>query len=62
MGFWYYEQQNLGFNYGMSDISAALGLSQFNKLKMFLKRNYLAKNYNKLLNNLPIKKKNIIEK
>jgi dTDP-4-amino-4,6-dideoxygalactose transaminase len=47
----------------MSDISAALGLSQFNKLKMFLKkRNYLAKNYNKLLNNLPIKKQKILLK
>ena len=63
LGFWYYEQQNLGFNYRMSDISAALGLSQFNKLKMFLKkRNYLAKNYNKLLNNLPIKKQKILLK
>lgn len=52
---WYYEQQTLGYNYRMSDIHAALGISQFNKLDIFVKeRNKLAKNYYKLLKNLPI--------
>ena len=53
---WYYEQINLGFNYRMSDIHAALGLSQFNRLDIFVeKRNQLAKKYEKSLSELPIK-------
>ena len=53
---WYYEQQLLGFNYRMTDIQAALGLSQINKLNKFLsKRNKIAKKYNKLLSPLPIR-------
>jgi perosamine synthetase len=35
---WYYEQQHLGFNYRMTDIQAALGLSQLKKLDHFLSR------------------------
>lgn len=35
-GPWYYEMQFLGFNYRMTDIQAALGLSQLNKLKRFI--------------------------
>jgi len=35
---WYYEQQNLGFNYRITDIQCALGLSQLKKLDMFRKR------------------------
>ena len=35
---WLYEQQMLGFNYRMTDIQAALGLSQLSKLDQFLKR------------------------
>jgi len=54
--YWYYEQQELGFNYRMNDLEAALGLSQLNKLKIFLKkRNYIAKKYKKLLRKLPLK-------
>ena len=30
---WYYEMQELGFNYRITDIQCALGLSQLNKLK-----------------------------
>ena len=53
---WYYEQINLGFNYRMSDIHAALGLSQFNRLDIFVeKRNQLAKKYERSLRKLPIK-------
>ena len=48
---WYYEQQQLGFNYRMSDISAALGNSQLSHLKLFLKkRNQIAKIYENKLN------------
>jgi len=35
---WYYEMQELGFNYRMTDIQAGLGLSQFAKLERFLER------------------------
>ncbi len=37
-GFWYYEMVELGFNYRISDIQCALGISQLNKLPLFLKR------------------------
>lgn len=37
-GGWYYEQLELGFNYRMTDIQAALGNSQMKKLDSFLKR------------------------
>ncbi len=50
-GEWYYEQQVLGLNYRMSDVSAALGLSQLKKLDSFIKeRNYIADYYLKKLN------------
>lgn len=53
---WYYEQLELGFNYRMTDIQAALGLSQLSRLNEFVeRRNILAKKYNELLCNLPIK-------
>jgi len=35
---WYYEQQVLGYNYRITNIQCALGLSQLKKLKMFCKR------------------------
>ncbi|MDF2636813.1 MAG: UDP-4-keto-6-deoxy-N-acetylglucosamine 4-aminotransferase [Pelosinus sp.] len=37
-GPWYYEQLELGYNYRMTDIQAALGLSQLSKLDKFLQR------------------------
>lgn len=54
-GPWYYEMQNLGFNYRMTDIQAALGISQLKKLNKFAKfRQKIVKKYNqefsKLLN------------
>ncbi|UBH29535.1 UDP-4-amino-4,6-dideoxy-N-acetyl-beta-L-altrosamine transaminase [Aeromonas enteropelogenes] len=45
-GPWYYEQQMLGFNYRMTDIQAALGLSQMQRLESFLtKRREIAAYY-----------------
>lgn len=35
---WYYEQQDLGFNYRITDIQCALGLSQLKKLPSFMKK------------------------
>ncbi len=37
---WYYEMQDLGFNYRMPDINAALGFSQAEKFGMFLQRRH----------------------
>ena len=52
---WYYEQQLLGFNFRMNDMEAALGLSQLNRLKYFIKkRNLIAKKYFNELKNLPL--------
>jgi dTDP-4-amino-4,6-dideoxygalactose transaminase len=49
-GPWYYQQIELGFNYRMTDIQAALGLSQMSRLNEFVsKRHELAKRYNELL-------------
>lgn len=59
---WYYEQQELGFNYRMSDISASLGLSQLSRIKYFLKeRNKQAEYYKKKLNSLNLKFQTIKE-
>ena len=35
---WYYEMQELGFNYRLTEIQAALGLSQMRKLDRFVER------------------------
>ena len=54
-GPWVYEQQDLGYNYRMTDIHAALGLSQLKRLDDFVeKRNRVLKSYNKLAEDLPI--------
>ena len=55
-GPWYYQQVGMGFNYRMTDLQAALGLSQLKRLDCFVnRRRYLAKRYDELLENLPIK-------
>ncbi len=54
-GPWYYEQLDLGFNYRITDIQAALGISQFQRLDEFVtKRHILSDRYNKLFKDLPI--------
>ena len=51
-GPWYYEMQELGYNFRISDIQCALGISQLKKLDFFVKkRNYVADKYNKLFKN-----------
>ena len=53
-GPWYYEQIDLGFNYRMTDISAALGLSQLSNLAKFVEqRNSLADRYDEMLGDSP---------
>jgi UDP-4-amino-4,6-dideoxy-N-acetyl-beta-L-altrosamine transaminase len=47
---WYYEQTELGFNYRMTDIQAALGVSQLRRIGRFLERRHkIAARYNKAL-------------
>jgi len=54
-GAWYYEQQDLGFNYRLTDLQAALGATQLQRLPSFLaKRHALAARYDELLADLPL--------
>ncbi|MCW8445051.1 UDP-4-amino-4,6-dideoxy-N-acetyl-beta-L-altrosamine transaminase [Fluoribacter gormanii] len=54
-GPWYYQQLNLGFNYRMTDIQAALGFSQMQRLEQFImQRHTLAARYNQSLDGLPL--------
>lgn len=54
-GDWYYQQLELGFNYRMSELHAALGISQLNRLAEFVtKRTAIAAFYDQQLSNLPI--------
>ena len=53
---WNYQQIDLGYNYRMNDIQAALGLSQMRRLDKYIKiRHKIAKAYDKQFSNLPIK-------
>lgn len=61
-GPWYYEQLELGYNYRMTDLQAALGMSQLERLDAFVtKRNTLAQRYNELLGDLPLRLPQIID-
>lgn len=54
-GGWYYQQVALGFNYRMTDIQAALGVSQMQRLDEFVShRHVLRQRYDDLLKNLPV--------
>ncbi len=54
-GGWYYEQVELGFNYRMTDLQAALGCSQMARLDQFVDaRHALRARYNQLLSVLPV--------
>lgn len=54
-GDWYYQQHNLGFNYRMTEIQAALGISQFKRVDKFVSSRYkLKKRYDSLLGDMPI--------
>lgn len=54
-GPWYYQQVDLGFNYRMTELQAALGVSQMDRLDAFVARRHeLAKRYDQLLADLPV--------
>ncbi len=54
-GPWYYEQIELGFNYRMTDIQAALGVSQMTRLDEFVaRRHQLVERYDEALAELPL--------
>ena len=54
-GGWYYQQIDLGFNYRITDIQAALGLSQLDRLDDYVsQRHQIAARYNELLSTLPV--------
>ena len=54
-GSWYYQQLELGYNYRMTELQAALGLSQLHRIDNFIeKRRWLVARYNKFLQELPL--------
>jgi UDP-4-amino-4,6-dideoxy-N-acetyl-beta-L-altrosamine transaminase len=54
-GSWYYQQIELGFNYRMTELQAALGVSQMKRLDQFVARRHeLARRYESLLSGLPL--------
>jgi len=54
-GNWYYEQIDLGFNYRMTDMQAALGLSQLCRLDAYVRhRNKLSNRYDSLMSDINV--------
>ena len=54
-GPWYYQQIELGMNYRMTDIQAALGLSQLDRIDEFIvRRRELVRRYNELFSDFPL--------
>jgi UDP-4-amino-4,6-dideoxy-N-acetyl-beta-L-altrosamine transaminase len=59
-GPWYYQQIDLGFNYRLTDIQAALGKSQMSRLSYFVEtRNKLADRYDRAFKGLDIKRQRV---
>ena len=55
-GPWYYQQIDLGYNYRMTDLQAALGVSQMQRLNEYVSRRHaIAKRYDQLLAALPVR-------
>ena len=55
-GPWYYEQITLGYNYRLTDLQAALGLSQMRRIDPFVRRrNEIAARYDAALSGLPVR-------
>jgi UDP-4-amino-4,6-dideoxy-N-acetyl-beta-L-altrosamine transaminase len=53
---WYYEQLDLGYNYRLTDVQAALGLSQLNRLDQFVvRRHEIAVRYDLALRDVPVR-------
>jgi UDP-4-amino-4,6-dideoxy-N-acetyl-beta-L-altrosamine transaminase len=54
-GHWYYQQIELGYNYRLTELQAALGISQMTRLDEFVSRRHnLAKRYDEMLSDLPL--------
>ena len=54
-GPWYYQQIDLGYNYRITELQGALGVSQMQRLDAFVaRRHQLAQRYDKLLTSLPL--------
>lgn len=60
-GDWFYQQIDLGLNYRMTDIQAALGCSQYQRLDSFVaERNNIAERYKELLIDMPLSVQEVI--
>ncbi len=56
-GSWYYQQVELGLNYRMTELQAALGVTQLTRLAEYVaRRNEIARRYDAMLGNLPLKR------